>query len=243
MQRILILIGLIFWMGCKDADTNQTANTKEQGTKSLVDSYAWNSTPKDGVDSLLKKYTPFTLKADMSSYTSDEKKMIKKLIEVGEIMDKLFWYESYGNEDVLLNDISDARLKTFARINYGPWDRLNGNASFVDGIGEKPKGANYYPKDMTKEEFEKSDVEGKSDLYTFLRRDEGHNLVAVPYHKMFADDVKKASELLDEASTLTTNTALKKYLQLRAKAMLDDNYQESDMAWLDMKDNNIDVVD
>ncbi len=69
-------------------------------------------------------------------------------------MNELFWYEAYGDKDELLNSISDADTKKYVIINYGPWDRLNGNKPFVDGVGEKPKGANYYPADMTKEEFE-----------------------------------------------------------------------------------------
>jgi len=242
MQRILIFIGLILWIGCKDTDTTAVKSGLSSEAKSLVDSYNWKSSPKDGVDSLLNKYTPFTLQADMSSYSSDEKKMISKLLEVGKIMDKLFWYESYGSEEELMKSISDPRLQTFARINYGPWDRLNGNKAFIQGVGEKPKGANYYPSDMTKDEFEKSDLQGKSELYTFIRRADDKSLIAVPYHKMFEEDIKRASALLDEASTLTQNAALQKYLKLRAKAMLADDYQASDMAWLDMKDNNIDVV-
>jgi len=242
MQRILIGIMLLLCMACKDPDTNAKTSTTNARTLALVDSYDWNANPKDGVDSLLKKYTPFTLKADLSSYSSDEKKMISKLIEVGEIMDKLFWYEAYGEQEELLGKISDDRLKTFARINYGPWDRLDGNNPFIPGIGEKPVGANYYPKDMSKEEFEKADLKGKTELYTFLRRSNEGKLVSVPYYQMFAQDVQKASKLLEEASHLTQNAGLKKYLQLRSKAMLTDDYQESDMAWLDMKDNNIDVV-
>ncbi len=230
------------WLGCKDQDTNKMQEPNSAKSNSLVSSYDWSSSPKDGVDSLLNKYTPFTLQADLSSYTADEKKMISKLIEVGKIMDKLFWYESYGEKEELLDKITDPRLKTFAQINYGPWDRLNGNAPFIDGVGEKPKGANYYPQDMTKEEFEKSGLEKKTDLYTFIRRMGNKDLVAVPYFQLFAQDIKKASVLLEEASELTENAGLKNYLKLRSQAMLTDDYQASDMAWLDMKDNNIDVV-
>ncbi len=229
-------------MSCKEQDTSQNTKSAQSDTKALVDSYNWDANPKDGVDSLLKKYTPFTLQADLSGYTADEKTMISKLIEVGEIMDKLFWYEAYGDKEECLSGISDDRLKTFARINYGPWDRLNGNKAFVPGTPEKAMGANYYPADMTKEEFEKADLAGKTDLYTFIRRSETGELHTVPYHKMFEADIKKASALLQEASTLTENAGLKNYLELRSKAMLTDDYQASDMAWLDMKDNNIDVV-
>jgi len=242
MQRILIFLVLSLCIACKEHDTKTTAESAKVNSNSLVNSYDWSANPKDGVDSLLNKYTPFTLKADLSSYTPDEKKMISKLIEVAKIMDKLFWYEAYGEKEKFLNDITDNRLRTFARINYGPWDRLNGNAPFIAGVDKKPMGANYYPEDMTKAEFESLDLEGKSDLYTFLRRSKDDKIVAVPYFQMFAKDIQMASKLLEEASTLTENAGLKKYLELRSKALLTDDYQESDMAWLDMKDNNIDVV-
>jgi hypothetical protein len=127
-------------------------------------------------------------------------------------------------------------------INYGPWDRLNNNESFVDGVDDKLKVANFYPPDMTKEEFEASDLEGKEGLYTMVRRDEDGHLISIPYHVFFKESVQKASDLLARASELADDPGLKKYLELRSKALLDDEYQASDMAWLDMKENTIDVV-
>ncbi|NNF21503.1 MAG: Zn-dependent hydrolase, partial [Saprospiraceae bacterium] len=89
---------------------------------------------RDSLNPLLTKYTPFTLTTDMSKLSENEKKLIGKLIEAGEIIEDLFWYESYGDKDELLNSIKDEDLKTFTKINYGPWDRLDGNSSFIDGI-------------------------------------------------------------------------------------------------------------
>ncbi len=195
-----------------------------------------------GNSKLLSKYIPFTLKTDLTKLSESEKKLITKLIEAGQIMNELFWYESYGSRNELLSKIDDKPTQIFADINYGPWDRLNGNKPFVDGVGEKPLGANYYPKDMTKEEFESWDYPGKDSLYTFIRRGADGTLIEVPYYKQFINQTKKASKLLKEAAKLSDNQALTKYLNLRAQALLDDKYQKSDMAWLDMKDNHIDVV-
>ena len=157
-------------------------------------------------------------------------------------MDDMFWYDAYGDKDELLNSISNDDLKTFAMINYGPWDRLNGNAPFIDGIGAKPEGANFYPTDMTKQEFEEADISDKASLYTFIRRDESGNLISIPYHEMFSEGVKKVSKLLLEAADLAEDVSLKKYLTLRSSALLTDDYQESDLTWLDMKSNQIDIV-
>ena len=191
---------------------------------------------------LLRKYTPFTLKTDISKLSDNQQKMIPLLVETAKIMNELFWFEAYGDKQAFLDGLTDDNLKLYANINYGPWDRLNGNTSFVDGIGEKPLGANFYPTDMTKAEFEAADLEDKTSLYTFLRRDEAGKLKTIPYHEMFPEKIKKASDLLAQAAELAEEAGLKKYLTLRSKALLDDEYFESDVAWMQMKDNQIDFV-
>lgn len=190
----------------------------------------------------LEKYTTFRLTANLDHLSDNQKAMVKKLIEAGKIMDGLFWYEAYGDKNELLDKIEDEDTKAFVKINYGPWDRLDGNNSFVDGIGDKPKGANYYPADMTKDEFQAADLPGKDGLYTFLRRDENGKLVTVAYSEMFREEIEAVSALLKEAAELAEEEEFKNYLLLRADAMMNDDYQPSDMAWMDMKNNKIDVV-
>ncbi len=188
------------------------------------------------------KYTSFRLTADVDQLSDNYKQMIPILIEASKIMDELFWYEAYGEKEEFLADVTDERIKKHFNINYGPWDRLEDNAPFVEGVGAKPAGANFYPKDMTKEEFEAANLEGKESLYTFIRRDDNGNLKAIPYREMFPEQVKKASGLLKQAAELADEPGLKKYLELRSEALLTDEYQPSDMAWMDMKDNPLDVV-
>ena len=234
--NLLVLTGMFFSCSAPKEDVPE-----EQSNNNEIH-YFDKVYSGDSINPLLEKYTPFTLTTDMSGLTENEKKMIRKLIEAGDIIEELFWYESYGDKDKLLTSIDDKDLKLFTKINYGPWDRLDGNKSFIPGIGSKPKGANFYPKDMTKDEFEQSKLVDKESLYTFLRRDENGKLITVPYHKQFEEEVKAISNLLLEAAELSENEALTKYLKLRSAAMLNDEYQVSDMAWLDMKDNHIDVV-
>ena len=190
----------------------------------------------------LNKYVTFKLTADVSVLTENERKMLPILINAANKMNELFWYESYGDKKQLLDSITDEETKQFVEINYGPWDRLNNNASFVEGIGEKPKGANYYPADMSKAEFDKFKDTSKSSLYTFVRRNSDGSLKTIPYHIQFASKVKEVSNLLLEASKLADDEGLKKYLELRAAAFLNDDYQASDFAWMDMKANTIDIV-
>jgi len=195
-------------------------------------------TMQDRVD----QYTIVELNADMSDLSNNQKKMVGLLIEAGKAMDDVFWQEAYGKKDSLMNALNDEATKKFVEINYGPWDRLNGNEPFVEGEGPKPEGANFYPADITKEEFEAWDSETKDDLYTLVRRDDQGNLMTVPYHEAFAEQHKLAASKLIKAAKLTDDPGLKKYLELRAEALLTDNYQASDLAWLDMKNNAIDVV-
>jgi hypothetical protein len=196
----------------------------------------------------LTAYTEVALTSDLGKLSEKERKMIPILIDACREMDDVFWMEAYGSRDSLLASISDSTLRRFAVVNYGPWDRLDGNAPFLPGVGAKPAGAGFYPADMTKEEFEKATAEssaGAAELkseYTVVRRDAQGGLVALPYHQAFQGQVERAAALLHEAAALAEDAGLKRYLELRAKALLSDDYRPSDRAWMDMKTNGVDVV-
>ncbi len=199
---------------------------------------------KGAMASEVAKYAVLELTADLSGLTENQKKMIPLLIEASQAMDEIFWLESYGDREALLDSLADRSVRRFADINYGPWDRLNGHAPFVDGAGEKPKGARFYPTDMTKEEFEaalKSDI-GLRSLYSVVRRNEKGGLIPVRYHDAFPEQTVRAAAALKSASELAEDEGFAGYLSLRAEALLADDYLESDMAWLDMKDNTLDIV-
>lgn len=205
---------------------------------------AENSSPSEDspLANRLADYKQVKLTADLTSLSEQEKQMIPLLIEASAIMDDLFWYEAYGDKDEIRAQAGDEVTRKFVDINYGPWDRLDDNKPFMSGFGEKPPGANFYPTDMTKEEFETADLADKQSLYTFIRRDESGNLKTIPYNQMFSEEVARVAELLRTCAELAGDEGLRKYLSLRADALLDDNYQPSDMAWMDMKTNGIDVV-
>jgi hypothetical protein len=190
----------------------------------------------------VERYKPVTLSADLSWMSSSEKKIIPILIEISKIIDDLFWIQNFGDKESLLSGITDEYTKQFVLINYGPWDQLDGNNPFIEGFGSKPKGANFYPTNMTVEEFEKLDNPLKANLYTILQRDVTGKLTVIPYSVAYEKELKKASELLLKASRLAENDGLKNYLKLRAEALISDNYQPSDFAWMDMKTSNIDFV-
>lgn len=187
-------------------------------------------------------YKTVKLTTDLSKLADHEKQMIPLMIEAAEIMDELFWYESYGKGDSLLSTVNDEKLKKYIRINYGPWDRLQEFQSFIPGIGEKPAGANFYPADITREEFDAFEDAEKQSQYTFLRRNAEGKLYTIPYHEMFEDQITRAADLIRQCAELAQDPGLKKYLSLRAEALLTDQYQESDFAWMDMKTNGLDLV-
>lgn len=194
------------------------------------------------MESNLGKYATVKLTTDLTKLTESHKQMIPLLIEASKIMDDLFWFEAYGDKEELLATMTDEATRRYAEINYGPWDRLAGNEPFIEGVGPKPMGANYYPTDMTKEEFDSANFEGKGSQYSFVRRAENGSLKSIPYREMFPEQVRTASDLLKQAAELAENEQLKTYLSLRAEALLTDEYQPSDMAWMEMKTNQLDVV-
>ncbi|MFA8436516.1 MAG: Zn-dependent hydrolase [Marinifilaceae bacterium] len=201
--------------------------------------------PKEEVSPLQAKvdqYVEVELNTDMSQLTEKEKQMLPILIEVSEIMEEIFWEDAIGNKQEFLSKLKDPAAIAYAKINYGPWDRLANNEPFIDGYGKKPAGANYYPADMTKEEFEALKDENKTSTYSLIRRDENGKLIVLPYHVAYKEKIEKAAELLRKAATLAEDAGLKKYLELRAEALLTDDYLASDMAWMDMQTNTIDFV-
>lgn len=199
--------------------------------------------PQDSL--MLAKVNDFavvTLTTDLGKLTEKEKQMIPLLIEVADIIDNLYWLQTLGDKTAFLDSIKDTITRQFAGINYGPWERLNGNKPFMEGFGEKPAGANFYPTDMTKEEFEKWNEPNKTSQYTLIRRADDRSLKAVWYHEAYKDQITRAADLLKKAAGFAEDEGLKKYLELRAEAFLTDDYFASDMAWMDMKTNTIDFV-
>lgn len=194
------------------------------------------------INEKVERYKQVTLTSDLSWLSPKEKQMIPILIEIANIMDNLFWQQNFGDKEKLLNLITDDFEKKYVLINYGPWDQLDGEKPFIKGFGDKPKGANFYPFDMTIEEFNNLKDENKTSPYTILRRDSKGNLIVIPYCVAYEQELKVAYSLMLKASELAEDEGLKKYLKLRAEALITDNYQPSDFAWMDMKTSNIDFI-
>jgi len=188
-------------------------------------------------------YADFTLTADLGHLSDNQKRMLVLLIEASRIMDDLFWRQSFGDDYATwLDSIEDPRTRRFAELNYGPWDALDDEKPFMDGFGPKPPGARFYPEDMSRDEFENAFLPGKADQYSFVRRDGEGQLTLVPYHVEYATELAETARLLRDAAKLAESPDFANYLKLRAAALISDDFQLSDMYWMDVKDNDIDVV-
>jgi len=200
-------------------------------------------TPLEKVEVRPEIYADFTLTADLSHLNDGQRQMIALLIDAAQIMDDLFWRQSFGDDyEAWLDSITDDRTRRFAELNYGPWDGLDDDKPFMDGFGPKPLGAQFYPQDMSKEEFEQAYLPGKAGLYTFVRRDPAGELYLVPFSVEYKEELANAARLLREAAKLAKNTDFANYLKLRAAALISDDFQLSDSYWMDVKDNEIDIV-
>lgn len=221
---------------------SSSKNDKNESVTIIPPDIALTPTSVKGVDDRLQIYAPFELKSDVSHLTDNEKEILPLLFQVADIMEEIYWEQTIGNREDFLDRIKDPGSALFSIINYGPWDRLNGNQSFISEIGDKPAGANFYPVDMTKEEFDAFADLNKTSQYTLIRRDKNGALKSVWYHEAFKDNIDKAVSLLKKAANLAEDPGFKKYLTLRAEALATDNYQASDFAWMDMQNSNIDFV-
>lgn len=217
-KTILICLGLLTMYGTKAQDLD-------------------NMTTREKVE----QYASVKLTTDLSHLSSNEKEMLGIFLDVAKIMDDIYWKQAFGNKKEI-NEINNLWDYEFAQINYGPWDRMNNWKPFVKGFKEKTPGVTFYPEDMTKEDFNKIQDEKKNSQYTVIRKDANGKLYVKGYYEEYKEDLDKAIELLNKAISICDNEGMKKYLVERVKALQTNDYFASDMAWMDMKDSNLDFV-
>src|SRR5689334_12018708 len=194
------------------------------------------------------RFAPVRIAYDTSKLSPGDQKALAKLIEAARGLNFLFMDQLWSGDRALYaqlqrdtTPLGKERLHYFW-LNKGPWSDLDGHTAFIPGVPErKPLGANFYPEDMKREEFEswvktldagaREQAEG---FFTLIRRDSGKHLTMIPYSKAYAADLSKAAGLLHEAAALTDNASLKKFLTQRADAFLSNDYYASDLAWMDL---------
>ena len=243
MKKIamLIFLGLTLY-ACQGEQKERNPEKKSETVHIDKQKVAEKQKKQELMQEKINQYVKVSLTTDMSKINDNEKKMLVHLIKAVQYMDPAFWQQTYGNKNDLMKKIDDPLTRQYVEINYGTWDRLDDNKPFVDGVGPKPAGANFYPKDMTKAEFEKANLPDKTNQYTLVRRDKNGALYTIPYHEAFKAFLAPASEELRKAAEFAQDKMFKKYLLMRAKALLNDDFRASDMHWMDMKNNHIDIV-
>ncbi len=230
-MMLLLVLAFLLLPACKN-DENQESSENQQ---------SMNETGHE-IEKRIAGYARFPLTSDLSALSENQKIMLAKMIEAARYMDTLFIWQAYGDPKELFSMDVSADMMEYIRINYGPWDRLRGNEPFVPGTGPKPAGANFYPRDMSKEEFETADIPDKSSQYTLIRRDKNGKLISIWYHERWKELLSKSAKLLEEAAMFAESRSFRKYLLLRAEALLSDDFIPSDRAWLLMDDNLLDIV-
>ena len=202
----------------------------------------------------IARFAPTTLTADTSKLAPKDQQALNKIIAAAKLLDPLFLRQVWSGNDALekklLADksaVGRQRLHYFY-INDGPWSRLDNNEPFVEGVPQKPANANYYPADMTKEEFNswvqglsETDKQKATGFFYLIRRGPDKKLTIVPYSEAYKDYLVPAAALLREAAALTTNATLKNFLNKRADAFGSNDYYDSDVAWMDL-DSPIDLT-
>ena len=196
----------------------------------------------------IARFAPTELTADVSKLSPKDRQALDKIIAAAKLLDPLFlrqvWSGNEALEKKLQADKTAAgrqRLHYFY-INDGPWSRLDSNEPFIEGVPrEKPPQANYYPDDMTKDEFNawvqtlsEADKQKATGFFYLIRRGADKKLTIVPYSQAYKDILDPAAKLLREAAALTTNATLKNFLNKRADAFASDDYYASDVAWMDL---------
>jgi hypothetical protein len=237
MKQLLAILGFaLFLQGCESDRSDEPAAATADEQSPAADTAA----PAE--PSRFEIYAPVRLSTDLSHLSDKQRRMIGLLIDAARITDDIFWLQVWGDRESLLESIEEPAARRFAFYNYGPWDRLANDQPFIESHGPRPPGARFYPEDMSRAEFEAWEQPGKDGLYSLVRRDESGALYLVPYSEAYAAQIEEIASLLRQAAPLAEDPEFAEYLRMRADALLSDDYQASDMAWMDMKNNPVELV-
>jgi hypothetical protein len=240
MRKLFLFLMVFTAMALAQKSAAPKASTPKTSTAAFPDAAELNK--------MAARFAPTEMRVDTSSITPGDKKALVKLIEASHIVNHLFMQQLWSGDLALYSKLQQdksalgkARLHYFW-INKGPWSEIDQHKAFLPNVPEhKPAGANFYPEDMTKDEFEswvktlpEQEKTQAIGFFTVIRRDANKKLKLVPYSQEYKSDLGQAAKLLNEAATLTDNATLKKFLTTRAAAFSSNDYYESDVAWMDL---------
>ena len=200
-----------------------------------------NTEPKTAVQKKVDSYALVKIESpDLSGITDNGKEVLNLYKFAADQADSIYWKQYFGDK-TLIENLKDADLRDYAKINYGPWDRLDGS-TFIEGFGELPLGANFYPADMTAAEFDSLADPVKTSPYSLIRRGADGKLTSVWYHDAFEYNIDKICNYLKAAADITIKPSVRNYLLKKIDALRTDYYYDSDLAWLEMTDSKMDLI-
>ncbi len=232
---LIIAVSINFFACNNDNENNNNKNNNENNSE-IKDTVVMSIQDK------VNQYAVIKLNYDLSGLSDNQKIIISHLIDAAQIVDNIFWDQTYGNKDSLFAKITDENELKYAKINYGPWDRLNDNEPFIKDFKRKPLGANFYPSDIKYLPFIQLSFQDKLSMFTLLRKDENGEDYTISYHEAYKTQIEEICNHLKAAADLCDNTDFKNYLLKRIEGLKTDNFYESDAAWVDMKNNPIDFT-
>jgi len=247
MKKLLMASIAAMTVAC-GGETTTTPSPSEAAPDAVAEEQtgAENSAASaEALGAMRDQFAVVEMAPDTSFLSDEERAVINKLNEVGVLMSEIYlrqrsemnpaWREEIASGDIVNKELT---LDLFD-LHFGPWDTLDHNNPFY-GDAAMPEGAAFYPADMTRDEFEgwlkahPEDEEAFTSGYTVIRRD-GDRLVAIAYSDHYREWLEPAAALMREAAEITTNESLKRFLSLRADSFLNDDYFESEMAWMDLE--------
>jgi hypothetical protein len=196
----------------------------------------------------IRRFSPTVLTANTARLSPGDRQALRKIIAAAKLLDPLFLRQVWSGNDELKQKLAADRtpigrmMLHYFLINDGPWSRLDENQAFIDDIPAKPAHANYYPDDITKDEFNAwlnslsaAEKEKATGYFYRIRRDANGKLKTVPYSEEYRELLEPAAKLLREAAALTTNATLRNFLNQRAAAFASNDYYDSDVAWMELE--------
>lgn len=210
--------------------------------------------PDNSLPAKIRRFAPTVMTANTARLSPSDRLALQKIIAAAKLFDPLFLRQVWSGNEALKQKLERARMPPgrfplhYFLINKGPWSQLDENEPFIEGVPPRPPQANFYPDDMTKDEFnswlnslspeEKARATG---YFYVIRRDANGKLKTVPYSEEYREFLEPAAKLLREAAALTTNATLRNFLEKRAAAFMSNDYYDSDVAWMDL-DSPIDLT-
>ena len=252
MSKILFILCVMMLGVTMQAQETKAGKSKHSGPQSTDGHHLPDAAQ---LKEMIARFAPTPLDVDVSGLSAGDKKALAKLIQASRLINDIFLTQLWsGNHAELAKLEKDSSTLGRERLHYfwinkSPWSDLDGHTAFLPGVpAKKLPGANFYPTDMTKEQFEswaktlpQDKREQAEGFFTVIRRDAARKLIAVPYSTEYRSDLERAATLLKQAASLTDNDSLKKFLNIRAEAFLSNDYYESDLAWMDL-DAPLDVT-